>query len=302
LFNQPHALMFRLSGKHILIPPILILFLVLILGFSGNTYTPDNPPDAKTAWTFKNVSYGPDPMNTLDIALPSGRSAEKTPLVIFIHGGGWFFGDKSFHKKEIELFADSGFACASINYRFMSNSKNIHQKEITGDVLLAIDYICKHAKAWNISADRIGLAGHSAGGHLSMIVGYAQNPEHRIKAVASWSGPSNFLDPKQPNGKGSENVFAAYTGVQLNKVADTVLWKEASPFYVVHSGCIPTLLVQGANDPIVPAVVAEHLKARLDSLGVKNDFLLLKNSGHLYTLPDLQRARAKTCRWFKENL
>ncbi|HEV7231287.1 MAG TPA: alpha/beta hydrolase [Bacteroidia bacterium] len=278
-------------------------FVYFLFSFSEDVvYTPDKPPGANVRYIFKNISYGPDPANTMDLALPSHRSCAKTPLIVFIHGGAWVFGDKRFFRREIRMFADSGFACASINYRLASTERNIHHKEITSDILRALDYLKKHAAAFQISPVRVGLMGHSAGGHLAMIVSYTLNADHRIKAVVSWSGPSNFLDRRQPNGRGGPNFLATYSGTLLKTKADTLLWRRESPYYMVQRNSIPTMLIQGELDPLVPPALAVSMDQRLDSLGVKNSYQLLRGCSHIYAGPGLTKARVSTCNWFKKYL
>jgi acetyl esterase/lipase len=274
-----------------------------LLSFSEDAiYTPEKPPGANVRYTFKNISYGPSKENTMDLVLPSHRSCLKTPVIVLLHGGAWEFGDKHFFRHEIKILADSGFACASINYRLASMEKNIHHKEMTADILRALDYLKKNAASFQISPTRVGLMGHSAGGHLAMIVSYTLNVDHRIKAVVSWSGPSNFLDRRQPNGRGGPNFLATYTGSYLKTKADTLLWRKESPYYMVQRNAIPTLLVQGELDPLVPPGLALSMSQRLDSLRVKNSYLLLRGCSHIYAGPGMTKARAATYNWFKKYL
>ncbi len=281
----------------------LLPLLYVTLSFTGRKYTPDSPPSPDTRYTFKSIAYGPENRNILDLALPKGRSVKQTPLILFIHGGAWVAGNKLFFRREMEMFADSGFACACIDYRFVNNQKHVHHKEITSDVMLALDYITHHAQSWNISPDRIGLWGHSAGGHLAMIVAYTMNTDRRIKAVVSWSGPTNFLDALQPTGQSTgENILQVYTGTPLKTAADTAVWKSVSPYYMATASAVPTLFVQGMQDNLVPAPMAVKMKARLDSLGVDTDMLLMKNAGHVYVGFSLEKARKAGYAWMKAKL
>jgi acetyl esterase/lipase len=247
----------------------------------------------------KNIAYGSDRLQRLDLVLPRNRSSEKTPLVIFIHGGAWILGNKNYFRREIKQFADSGFACASINYRFVSNKKNIHHKEITSDVLQALEFLREHAKDWGFSSERIALVGHSAGGQLAMIIAYTQNTGNRIKAAVSWSGVEDFLDFAGDEAAKKSKIFSTYTGKELKTAADTALWKEASPYWNVRPGSVPTLLVQGDHDRIVPAPYALKMKSRMDSLGLKDKLLLLKNCGHIYFGKSWRSAKENTYSWLK---
>jgi len=289
--------------KHILCASVMIIVAGLFLSFSDSHYTAENPPPANIKYTLRNVAYGPEDRNILDIALPKNRSVKNTPLIIFIHGGAWVLGNKLFFFREMQEFSDSGFACACIDYRFVNNEKKVHHKEITSDILLALSYLRAHSQSFNISPDRIGLMGHSAGAHMSMIVAYALDSAHLIKAVVSWSGPSNFLDPLQPTGeKTGQNVLAVYCGTPLKTSADTAVWKSVSPYYMVKPNSAPTLIVQGDHDNLVPEPMAVKMHARLDSLGVDNKLVVLKGSAHIYIGSGLLKARAESYSWMKAKL
>jgi acetyl esterase/lipase len=277
-------------------------WIYFLYSFSENNYTVQAPPGADVSCVFKDVSYGPYKENTMDIALPKNRSSKKTPLLIFIHGGAWCMGDKRFFRKELEIATDSGFAVASIDYRLASNERHIHHKEITSDIQSALTFLKKHAAAFHISSTRVGLIGHSAGGHLALFMAYAVNEDKHIKTVVSWSGPSNFVDPKMPNGNGGPDFLALYTGTPLKDRSDSLVWKLESPFYRAQTNSVPTLLIQGELDPLVPPAIAERMKKRLDELGVKNSFLLLPASTHIYFGPGLTKARRATYSWMKEML
>jgi carboxylesterase type B len=72
--------------------------------------------------SFENEKYGPHERNTFDIWL--AKSKQPTPLVIYIHGGGFTGGDKSkyFQSEDVVRFLESGISVATINYRFMNEA------------------------------------------------------------------------------------------------------------------------------------------------------------------------------------
>jgi metallo-beta-lactamase class B len=283
-------------------PLFLIIILCIVFPLLSAEAQETTLPANKRC-SLKNVSYGPEIRHSMDVVLPKNRNGKNTPVIIFIHGGAWIVGNKLFFHREMKQFAEKGFACVCINYRYVSNTKGIHHQEITSDILRSINFVRQHAQTWNISPDNIGLMGHSAGGHLSMIVAYALDTLHLIKAMVSWSGPTNFLDPLQPSGQAEgQNILKMYTGTELKTAADTAVWKSVSPYYRVKSNSVPTLLVQGELDNLVPAPMAMKMHNRLDSLGVKNDLLLLKNTGHIYVNAGLEKARKASLDWMKEYL
>lgn len=252
--------------------------------------------DTSQLQVFEDLNYGPDPMHDMDVALPANRDTT-TPFVIFIHGGAWQFGEKVNFSEEIRLFAQSGIAAASINYRLASRLYKIHHPDQPNDIRRALEFIRSQRNVWQVSSSRIGLSGFSSGGHLAMLVGYAFNNDKAIKAVASWAGVSDFVAPEQLAIGGMPGYMGTYLGEYLFTPEDTAKWKAASPFWVVTAQAPPTLLIHGDHDDTVPYSTGLALKNKLDSLGVANQFITL-NANHLWSGEVLDSARVATLEWF----
>lgn len=97
----------------------LFILITLALPFFAACNKTDTQSAAVQAAVIKDVSYGPDALQKMDLHLPANRTTATTPVFIMIHGGGWSGGDKS----EIQFFVDSlkkyrpDMAIISINYR-----------------------------------------------------------------------------------------------------------------------------------------------------------------------------------------
>lgn len=63
---------------------------------------------------FNDVSFDPGVLQKMDVYLPKNRS-EATKTVIYIHGGGWYLGDKGEIKEGAVYFLQQGFAFISLN-------------------------------------------------------------------------------------------------------------------------------------------------------------------------------------------
>ncbi len=114
----------------------------------------------------QELSYGSDPLHKLDYWKPTTSGV---PLVVFVHGGGWKRGDKreaTGHKGT--HFVQQGYAFASINYRLVPEHRVEEQAQ---DVADAIAYLIKNAELLGFDSKRVALMGHSAGAHLSALVG-----------------------------------------------------------------------------------------------------------------------------------
>lgn len=113
------------------------------------------------------LAYGQDPLQKLDFWKAKKVDA---PLIIFVHGGGWKRGDKSNATggSKAPHYLGQGYAFASINYRLVPDA-TVEQQAT--DVASAVAYFRKNASTLGIDPKRIVLMGHSAGAHLSALVG-----------------------------------------------------------------------------------------------------------------------------------
>src|SRR5262245_47746306 len=108
----------------------------------------EKPPAAELKPTHANIKYGPHERNVLDLYLPKASSGkEPTPLVLYIHGGGFRGGDKrSLNAKEGKSYLDAGFAVAAINYRLTDVAP---MPAAYLDCARALQYLRHHAKKWS---------------------------------------------------------------------------------------------------------------------------------------------------------
>lgn len=115
--------------------------------------------------TYEDLSYGPHERNVLDLWL--APSEKPTPLLIFMHGGGFRRGDKQGirNRPAIQQCLDAGVSFASINYRFLEHTG---LPNILRDAARSIQFLRSRAKQWNLDPQRIAIYGSSAGAGTSM--------------------------------------------------------------------------------------------------------------------------------------
>ncbi len=123
---------------------------------------------------FENEKYGDHPRNRFD--LWQAESDTPTPLVIYIHGGGFVGGDKSkyFESEDMVRFLDAGVSVAVINYRFMTDPPygilaSFH------DSKRCLQYIRHHATRYNIDKERIACSGGSAGAGTALWLAFSDD-------------------------------------------------------------------------------------------------------------------------------
>ena len=122
--------------------------------------------------TYNNEKYGTHELNVFDIWLAD--SDEPTPLVIYIHGGGFVGGDKSryYDSEDWVHFLEAGVSVASINYRFM-NQAPYGILASMNDSKRCLQYLRFHAEKYNIDSNRIACSGGSAGAGTSLWLAFS---------------------------------------------------------------------------------------------------------------------------------
>ena len=135
----------------------------------------EQPKEIAPPPTHENVKYGPWDRNVLDIWV--SESKQPTPLIVYIHGGGFVGGSKEKVRQtnNVQQALDRGIAFASIQYRFRyyddgstSDPQLAPLPSILRDSARAIQYLRYHAKDYNLDPTRIACYGGSAGAGTSI--------------------------------------------------------------------------------------------------------------------------------------
>jgi len=148
---------------------------------------------------FVDVVYSKESASQrLDIYLPKG--VKNPPLLIYIHGGGFVFGDENAMKfddpaKLLEVLIKNGIAVASVNYRLATEALFP-----TGgrDVKTSIRFLRANASKYGFDSKKFATLGDSAGAYLALMAAITGNQ----KTV--------FDNPKDPNLKTSASVSAVF--------------------------------------------------------------------------------------------
>ncbi len=251
------------------------LLFLLIIG-TGCKKAPDQPDLVLTSQDHLNISYGTHVRNTLDIYLPEKRDT-KTPVILLIHGGSWFEGDKSAFTDLAKYWREKGYAAATMNYRYTNTpEKNIHPAQVN-DITKAIEFIGARSADWKISSNRFVLQGASAGGHLSLLYTYKYDTGNKVKAVISMAGPTDLT---LIGGAGAAQAQVAQWLIGSTIQANPAAYAEASPIVHVTAAAKPTLLFHGKQDLFVPYQQAVELKNRLTQFGAMNKMVSFEDTGH----------------------
>ncbi len=230
--------------------------------------------------THADVAYGTHERQVLDFW--QAKSGEPTPLLFFIHGGGWVSGDKSSVGGSLTKYLDAGISVVSINYRYSWQAQldgvNPPVQAPLHDAARALQFVRSRASQWNIDKNRIGASGGSAGAcsslwlafHSDMADPKSDDPIARESTrlrCAAVNGAQTSLDPVQlkewtPNSRYGGHAFGFMDPRDL-KTRDTQfeqflanrdellpLIKQYSPYEHVTSDDPPVYLIYSSPPAI----------------------------------------------------
>jgi acetyl esterase/lipase len=218
----------------------------------------------------------------MDAYLPKNRTTNPSPALIYIHGGAWITGDKDEGPIEQDLptLLARGYAVFSINYRLAPFSLFPSQIE---DCKCAVRSLRANAVKYGIDARSIGVWGSSAGGHLAALLGttngirafegYGGYPgvSSAVQAVATYFAPTDLTTSDW--GFFDKIGFLLVFGISRN-------WGAASPINYVTRDDAPFFVVAGDRDDRVDIRQAQWFYAKLQTVGVPAELLIIKNSDH----------------------
>ena len=256
--------------------------------------------------TQANVAYGEHERQVLDFY--KAESAQPTPLLFFIHGGGWVAGDKA-RVANLERYLAAGISVVSINYRYTTQAQAAGVKPPVqwplNDAARALQFVRSKAVEWNIDKARIGASGGSAGACSSLWLAFhddladpnSEDPVARESTrlwCAAVVGAQTTLDPLQmkewtPNSRYGGHAFGFMPDTKNTKTRDTQFaqflaareqilpWiKEYSPYEQVSADDPPIYMIYSAppalgeeqKDPTHTANFGVKLQEQLRSVGV----------------------------------
>ncbi|MCM2373411.1 deiodinase-like protein [Aporhodopirellula aestuarii] len=248
--------------------------------------------------THANVAYGDHEKQKFDLWLAKTDNGEPTPLVIYIHGGGFRGGDKSAGNQPIDQYLDQGISFASINYRLSDVGT---YPIMMHDAARCLQTIRSRAAEWNLDADRIACYGGSAGAGISLWLAFHDDlaqPDSddpiarqstRIVAAGTTGGQSTYDMPTFREWFGIPDLpphpaIYAFYGIEEESDWETERVKkmmiDASPINHLTRDDPPVFMVYGSGNVPVhrdsnPGLWVHHallgikLKEAMDKLGIE---------------------------------
>lgn len=269
----------------------MLLLITASLASQEATEPASPPPRSKPSEVreLRDLAYytgqDADAKHKLDLFLPP--AANKVPVVMWIHGGGWAWGDRWMYPQVARRFAEAGIAFAAISYRL---SPNVVHPAHAQDCARAFAWLHTHVAEYDGDPDRLFIAGQSAGGHLAALLACdphflsdAGAPSGALKGAIPMSGV--YRIPALPaNTKGLGALFPRAFG------GSAEVCEAASP--VAHLGTLicPMLVITETQDFGMIRNNMELLRAAAQKAGVSGiRFVDAEQRNHITIVTSLAR-------------
>jgi acetyl esterase/lipase len=226
----------------------------------------------------RDIHYGPSPEQIVDVYQPDQCKSKPCPVTIWVHGGGWRYGDSNGKRSTAmqSIWAEQGIVIVGVNYRLAP--RNQHPAQIE-DVASAISWVHDHISQFGGIPNRVSLLGHSAGAHLVALV--ATNPAylgaHRLTpkgAIANVfpidTASFDLTHPSRPVARMVKSTFGTNENVL----------REASPIWnVVSGGSYPPFYIAATRARQDAVETSEELSRKLKAAGTPVEFITMDYPG-----------------------
>jgi pectinesterase len=256
-------------------------------------------PDSIALHEGVECSKTPERPILLNIYVPKADGAY--PAILLIHGGGWKQNQVEADKPLAERLAAQGYVVAQVPYRLSTEAK---YPAALHDCKAALRFMRAHAAEYKINVNKIGVAGGSAGGHLSALMGMTGGMSS-VEGEGGNAGQSTKLqacvvmaasmDLVTPNEKTNGEGYILFLG-PISEKRD--LYVEASPLTHVGKDSPPTLFIEGEKDTL--KIGRAETQEKLKAAGVPTELITLKDAPHPYWMsqPWLDQTAEAMGKWF----
>lgn len=269
------------------LPGLLVLLLISGNAFSAEENSPARAarmPEVRSVLDVPYVANATE-RQKLDLYLPAAGGPPR-PLIIWLHGGGWHAGDRKYFP-DLDL-VNHGYVLAGVDYRWSKDAPFPAQIQ---DCKAAIRWLRAHAKEYGIDPQRIGVWGRSAGGHLACLLGTSGGTKEfdvgenldqpsTVQCVVDWFGPTSFVDladSRKENDRGRP-ILTELMGFPI--ASNLAKAGAASAITYVSKASAPTLIIHGADDPLVPIRQSQLFYDALKQAGVPTTLVVVPGAKH----------------------
>jgi acetyl esterase/lipase len=242
---------------------------------------------------------------TLDVFTPDEANGAG---VLFMVSGGWYSNWSPPEQMQgmFKSLTDKGFTVFAVRH---GSSPKFSIPEAVSDVRRSVRFIRLNAERFHIDANRLGVFGYSAGGHLSLMLGTtsdegdanAKDPvekvSDRVSAVVAFVAPTD-LRIMVTDAPERLPAYANFPALELDRQNAEL----HSPLVHVTSDDPPTLLLAGDKDELVPIDHSRKIQLAFEKAGVKSKLIEVVGAGHGFQGEDARKSTEAMVAWFEGHL
>lgn len=250
-------------------PALIILLGALIAACSPlTTFDRLVPKDRSGKLVAKDLSYGSNARQRLDVYAPKGECGAPRPVVVLFYGGSWNSGTRRGYAFVGRALAARGFVTVVPDYRLVPE---VRYPAFVEDGAAAVRWAAENAGTYCGDGRSIVLMGHSAGAYIAAMLAvdprWLGNTRSAVKGLVGLAGPYDFtpFDVEASRAAFGHEPDAAAT----------------QPVTFAGAGDPPALLLYGSADTVVLPRNSEALAARLRAGGVSVERRAYPKLGHV---------------------
>jgi dipeptidyl aminopeptidase/acylaminoacyl peptidase len=229
--------------------------------------------------------------------------AKRYPMIVSVHGGPASGVRPSWPRPglPLQLLTEQGYFVFEPNPRgsygegeafTRANAKDFGHGDLD-DILAGVDAVVKD---YPVDNERVGIAGWSYGGYMTM---WAVTQTNRFRAAFAGAGIANWQSYYGENG--IDQWMIPYFGASVYD--DPAVYAKSSPINFIKNVKTPTLVIVGDRDAECPPAQSYEFWHALKTFGVKTEFVLYPGEGHGFHDPRHVRDRfERVVKWFSENM
>ena len=260
---------------------------------------------------------------TMDVFAPKEKANGRG--VIWCVSGGWVSNRDAVNVVFAKPFLDRGYTVFEVVH---GSQPKFTIPEVLDDMHRAVRFIKANAAKYKVDPDQLGIAGASAGGHLSLMQGCApkvgsvltvdpvERQSSKVAAVACFFPPTDFLnygkDGENALGEGVLKAFKAPFDFHVFDkktnsfvpIADAArrkeIGKQISPVYHVTKDSAPSLIIHGDADTLVPIQQATLIIDKMKDNKVPCELIVKKGAAHGWA--GMDKDLVTLAEWFDKHL
>lgn len=260
----------------------------------------------------ETVVYHRDGTTELALDIFRPQTGNRQCAILLFHGGGWRGGSKESVHPRARALAEQGFTAIAVQYRLLGVAPWPAQRE---DAATALAWVRDNAGTLGVDPTTVVAQGHSAGAHLSLLLGTLEAAARPAAIVAYYPAIGFHPVPPPPPPSDPDAPRLPPLPLDLDELGRVPSWMlfppetpqseldAASPISLLHEDFPPTIIFHATKDRLFAARSSVALYEKLLEQGVSTELHIYADRDHQFDMaPSMTRAAVAATTSFVERL